>query len=172
MSDELRKSGTGPQKFTDPARIADAIVEKAGKKLVMALPLGLGKANHIVNALFARATADPSIHLTIFTALTLEPPHPKSDLEHRFFDPVSHRLFGGYPALAYAEAIRKKQVPPNVVINEFSLRPGSGLVRLTHSSTTFQQTIPTRCATCLIAASMSSASSWRIAPPIHRRRTA
>jgi hypothetical protein len=81
-------SGAGPQKFTDPARVAEAIVEKAGKKIVMALPLGLGKANHIANALFAQAAADPSIHLTIFTALTLEPPHPKSDLEHRFFDPI------------------------------------------------------------------------------------
>jgi acyl-CoA hydrolase len=119
--------GAGPQKFTDPARVADAIVEKAGKKIVMALPLGLGKANHIANALFARATADPSIHLTIFTALTLEPPHPKSDLEHRFFDPISKRVFGGYPALAYAEAIRKKQVPANVEINEFFFEAGQWL---------------------------------------------
>jgi hypothetical protein len=120
-------SGSGPQKFTDPARVADAIVEKAGKKIVMALPLGLGKANHIANALFARAAADPSLHLTIFTALTLEPPHPKSELEHRFFDPISQRLFGGYPPLAYAEAIRKKQVPANVEINEFFFEAGQWL---------------------------------------------
>jgi acyl-CoA hydrolase len=120
-------SGAGPQKFTDPARVAEVIVEKAGKKIVMALPLGLGKANHIANALFARAAADPSIHLTIFTALTLEPPHPKSDLEHRFFDPISQRLFGGYPPLAYAEAIRKKQVPTNVEINEFFFEAGQWL---------------------------------------------
>jgi hypothetical protein len=120
-------SGAGPQKFTDPVHVADAIVERAGKKIVMALPLGLGKANHIANALFARAAADPSIHLTIFTALTLEPPHPKSDLEHRFFDPISQRLFGGYPPLAYAEAIRKKQVPANVEINEFFFEAGQWL---------------------------------------------
>jgi hypothetical protein len=120
-------NATSPQKYTDPARVADAIVEKAGKKIVMALPLGLGKANHIANALFARAAADPSIHLTIFTALTLEPPHPKSDLEHRFFDPISQRLLGGYPALAYAEAIRKNRVPPNVVINEFFFEAGQWL---------------------------------------------
>ena len=59
-------SGAGPQKFTDPARVADAIVEKAGKKIVMALPLGLGKANHIANALFAqgcRRSVDPFDHL-------------------------------------------------------------------------------------------------------------
>jgi acyl-CoA hydrolase len=120
-------SGACPLKFIDPARVAEVIVEKVGKKIVMALPLGLGKANHIANALFARAAADPSIHLTIFTALTLEPPHPKSDLEHRFFDPISQRLFGGYPPLAYAEAIRKKQVPANVEINEFFFEAGQWL---------------------------------------------
>jgi len=120
-------SGAGPQKFTDPARVAEAIVEKAGKKIVMALPLGLGKANHIANALFAQAAADPSIHLTIFTALTLEPPHPKSDLEHRFLDPISQRVFGGYPPLAYADAIRKNRVPPNVEINEFFFEAGQWL---------------------------------------------
>ncbi len=120
-------SGAGPQKFTDPALVADAIVEKVGKKIVMALPLGLGKANHIANALFARAVTDPLVHLTIFTALTLEPPHPKSELEHRFFDPISQRVFGGYPLLAYAQAIRKKQVPANVEINEFFFEAGQWL---------------------------------------------
>ncbi|MGD0026601.1 MAG: hypothetical protein ABSC37_18600, partial [Xanthobacteraceae bacterium] len=64
-------SGAGPENFDDPARLADAIVEKAGKTIVLALPLGLGKANHIANALYARAAADRSIRLTIFTALTL-----------------------------------------------------------------------------------------------------
>ena len=46
-----------PRTFDDPARIADAIVEKIGKRIVLALPLGLGKANHIANALYARAAA-------------------------------------------------------------------------------------------------------------------
>ena len=46
---------------------------------MLALPLGLGKANHIANALFAKAVADRSIALTIFTALTLEPPRANSD---------------------------------------------------------------------------------------------
>ena len=61
-------SGTGPIKFDDPARLADAIVERVGKRIVLALPLGLGKPNHIVNALYDKAVADPSLKLTIFTA--------------------------------------------------------------------------------------------------------
>ena len=120
-------SDTGPQKFDDPERTADAIVERVGKTIVLALPLGLGKANHIANALFAKAAADPSIRLTIFTALTLEPPHAKSDLEHRFLDPISERVFAGYPPLAYAAAMRKNQVPPNVQINEFFFEAGQWL---------------------------------------------
>ncbi len=120
-------SGSGPQKFSDPARLADTIIEKVGKTVVLALPLGLGKANHIANALFAKAVADPSIRLTIFTALTLEPPHAKSELEHRFLDPVAQRVFAGYPPLAYAAAIRKNQVPANVTVNEFFFEAGQWL---------------------------------------------
>ena len=93
----MRHSPGAPARFDDPARLADAIVEKIGKTLVLALPLGLGKANHIVNALYGKALADPSIRLTIFTALTLEPPRVKNELERRFFDPLSRRLFAGYP---------------------------------------------------------------------------
>ncbi len=123
----MMHTGAGPARFTDPARLADAIVEKVGKKIVLALPLGLGKANHIANALFAKAAADPSIALCIFTALTLEPPRPKSDLERRFLDPIAQRLFAGYPALDYATAIHKNQVPPNIEINEFFFEAGQWL---------------------------------------------
>ena len=98
-------SGAGPARFGDAARLADTIVEKVGKTIVLALPLGLGKANHIANALYAKAVADRSINLTIFTALTLEAPRAKSELERRFLDPLAQRLFAGYPALDYAAAI-------------------------------------------------------------------
>src|SRR5580698_9491135 len=120
-------SGAGPARFADPARLADAIVDKVGKTIVLALPLGLGKANHIANALYAKAAADRSINLTIFTALTLEAPRAKSELEHRFLDPIAQRLFAGYPALDYAAAIHNNQVPPNIVINEFFFEAGQWL---------------------------------------------
>jgi acyl-CoA hydrolase len=120
-------SGAGPITFDDPARLADAIVERVGKTIVLAMPLGLGKANHIANALYAKAVADPSIKLTIFTALTLEAPRAKSELERRFLDPVAQRVFAGYPALDYATAIHKNQVPPNIQINEFFFEAGQWL---------------------------------------------
>jgi acyl-CoA hydrolase len=120
-------SGAGPASFDDPARLADAIVQRVGKIIVLALPLGLGKANHIANALFAKAVNDRSLRLTIFTALTLEPPRSKNELERRFLDPVARRVFAGYPALDYAAAIRKNQVPPNVQINEFFFEAGQWL---------------------------------------------
>jgi hypothetical protein len=58
--------------FSDPEAIAEDIIRDVGTKLVVGLPLGLGKANHIANALFARAVADRTIDLTFFSALTLE----------------------------------------------------------------------------------------------------
>ena len=120
-------SGAGPARFADPAPLADSIVEKVGKTIVLALPLGLGKANHIANALFAKAVADRSIRLTIFTALTLEAPRAKSELERRFLDPLARRLFAGYPALDYAAAVHARNVPPNVEINEFFFEAGQWL---------------------------------------------
>ena len=44
--------------FDDPDQLADAIIKRVGRNIVLALPLGLGKANHVANALFARAAAD------------------------------------------------------------------------------------------------------------------
>jgi len=126
----MMHSGARPARFTDPAQIADAIIAKVGKTVVLALPLGLGKANHIANALFARAAADPSIKLRIFTALTLDVPATKSELERRFFAPVAQRLFGGYTPLAYATAIRNNAVPPNIEIDEFFLVAGRWLQSL------------------------------------------
>jgi acyl-CoA hydrolase len=120
-------SGVGPERFDDPARLADAIIEKVGRTIVLALPLGLGKANQIANAFYARAASDSSIRLTIFTALTLEPPRAKSELERRFLDPIAQRLFAGYPPLDYAKAIHAGTVPPNIQINEFFFEAGQWL---------------------------------------------
>jgi hypothetical protein len=77
-----------PKTFTDPNDLADHIIRDVGTNLVVGLPLGLGKANHIINALYARAAADRGIGLTFFTALTLEKPKPSGLLERRFIAPV------------------------------------------------------------------------------------
>lgn len=113
-----------PKIYSDPEAIVDDIIRDVGKKLVVGLPLGLGKANHIINALFQRAVADSSIHLTIFTALTLEKPSPRADLERRFIAPVIDRLFGGFPDLDYARAVHRKTLPPNIEVVEFFFLAG------------------------------------------------
>ncbi len=116
-----------PKLFTDPEAIAEDIVRDVGTDLVVGLPLGLGKANHIINALYARAAADRAIKLTIFSALTLEKPRPKTLIEQRFIAPVIDRLFGGYPDLAYADALHANALPPNVKVIEFFFLAGKWL---------------------------------------------
>lgn len=113
--------------FQNADAIADKIISDVGKTIVLGLPLGLGKANHIANALFARAVADRSIKLSIYSALTLEKPRPSSELEKRFINPVIDRLFGGYPDLAYAKALHAGALPPNIQVTEFFFLAGRWL---------------------------------------------
>jgi hypothetical protein len=113
--------------FSDPEALAEDIIREVGANLIVGLPLGLGKANHIVNALYARAAADRAINLTFLSALTLEKPKPASLLERRFIAPVIDRLFGGYPDLAYADALRANALPPNIRVIEFFFLAGKWL---------------------------------------------
>lgn len=116
-----------PKLFSDPDAIAEDIIRDVGTDLVVGVPLGLGKANHVVNALYARAVADRSIKLTLFSALTLEKPRPSNLLERRFIGPVIDRLFGGYPDLAYAGALHAGELPPNIQVMEFFFLAGKWL---------------------------------------------
>jgi hypothetical protein len=116
-----------PKMFSDPFAVADEIIRETGSRLVVGLPLGLGKANHVINALYARAAADRNLNLTFFSALTLEKPRPSNELERRFIAPVIDRLFGGWPDLDYATALHKGVLPPNVEVIEFFFLAGKWL---------------------------------------------
>lgn len=116
-----------PRIYTDPAAIVDDIIRETGPRLMVGLPLGLGKANHIVNALYRRAVADSGLDLTFFSALTLEKPRPSNELERRFMAPVIDRLFGEWPDLDYASALHKGELPPNVKVTEFFFLAGKWL---------------------------------------------
>tara|TARA_R110000764_G_scaffold8776_3_gene28974 strand:+ start:11092 stop:12957 length:1866 start_codon:yes stop_codon:yes gene_type:complete len=116
-----------PRRFDDAEALVDEILQRLGNSLVVGLPLGLGKANHLINALFQRAQANPKISLTICTALTLEKPSAKSDLEQRFIGPLSARLFDDYPVLEYAKAMRSGALPSNITVREFFMQPGGWL---------------------------------------------
>lgn len=116
-----------PEHHDDPDAVAGRMVEALDGRVVLGLPLGLGKAGRIANALYRRAEADSGISLDIFTALTLEPPSASSDMERRFVEPLNERLFSGYERLAYARAIRDGALPGNVTVSEFFLQAGSWL---------------------------------------------
>ena len=109
-----------------------AIIERVGQRLVVGTPLGIGKPNHLVNALYRRVARDPSLHLTIMTALSLERPLGKSDLERRFLEPFADRVFGDYPELEYMRALHTGTLPANIQISEFYFKSG-GLLRNAHA---------------------------------------
>ena len=106
---------------------ARTIIERVGSEVVLGLPIGIGKATHVVDALFDLAARESSISLTIFTGLTLEPPQGKSELEKRFLEPLVERLYADWPVPRYADAIRTGSLPANVRVREFYLRPGGYL---------------------------------------------
>lgn len=94
---------------------------------MLALPLGLGKANMVANALFERAVADRTVDLAIFTALTLERPSWSNDMERRFVEPLNKRLYSAYEDLAYAKALREGSLPQNIRVSEFFFVAGRWL---------------------------------------------
>ncbi len=99
--------------LNDPEVRVENILSKVGKHIVVGLPLGLGKANTLLNALYRRAERDSSITLEIYTALTLARPQLESDLERRFVDPLFKRLAGNYPELAYNRPLQEGILPAN-----------------------------------------------------------
>lgn len=107
--------------------MAQAIFTATGGKVRLALPLGLGKPITIVNALTRAAMADPDLHLSIFTALTLSRPRPEGDMQRRFLEPALDRLFGAYPGLHYADMIRDGTLPDNITVSEFFFQAGDWL---------------------------------------------
>ncbi|NOY70390.1 MAG: hypothetical protein GXP53_13050 [Deltaproteobacteria bacterium] len=114
-----------PVHYQDAEKCVDDIISKVGKKIVLGLPLGLGKPNEFANAIYLRAKADPSIELVICTALSLERPKGASDLEQRFLGPFVERMFSGYVDLEYMKDLRKKALPPNVELREFYCKAGA-----------------------------------------------
>jgi acyl-CoA hydrolase len=107
--------------------VARRIAEELDGRIVLGLPLGLGKANHVANALYRLAASDRSVELHIATALTLEKPRGSSDLERRFIDPFRERLYGGVTELDHATALRDGSLPPNVSVSEFFFLAGRWL---------------------------------------------
>ena len=114
-----------PQRFNQIEPCVTQIIGHLGKDIRLALPLGLGKPPELVNALYARAKADPSIRLTLLTALSLEKPVAKNKTHAAFLDPFKARVWGNCPNLDYAIDLSNNALPPNVEVKEFYFMPGS-----------------------------------------------
>jgi hypothetical protein len=83
--------------------------------IVLGLPLGIGKPNPFVNLLYRRikamgSDANPR-RLKIITALSLEKPEGKSELEQNFLTPLVERVFKDYPDLDYVKDLRAGVLP-------------------------------------------------------------
>jgi len=105
----------------------DTILKRVPGNIVLAIPLGLGKPNPLVNALYRRIKASPQRNLTIFTALSLEKPEGKSELERLFLAPLVERVFGDYPDLDYVKDSRAGTLPDNIKLYEFFFKTGDYL---------------------------------------------
>ncbi len=111
----------------NPEIIIDQIIDKVGNNLVVGTPLGAGKPNHLLNALYNRVKNNPDLNLKIFTALTLDKPKGKSLLEKRFLEPMAERVFGDYPDLEYEQDRQAGTLPPNIEVLEFYFPAGKYL---------------------------------------------
>ncbi|HEY4750716.1 MAG TPA: acetyl-CoA hydrolase/transferase C-terminal domain-containing protein [Steroidobacteraceae bacterium] len=116
-----------PEIFADVGQCVDAVLRRVGPRIVLAMPLGIGKPNPLANEFYRRALRDPAIDLTIITALSLLKPVASSALEARLLGPLVERVFGSYVEPHYACALRDDRVPANIRISEFYLAPGAFL---------------------------------------------
>ena len=115
-------------------KAVDQVLARLPAHIHMGLPLGLGKPNAFVNALYARVRQLPERQLTIYTALSLGRPDLGDGLQRRFLEPFIERVFGDYEELAYLDDLRKDRMPANIRVEQFFMQPGS----LLHSATAQQ----------------------------------
>lgn len=115
---------SSPAKLANAEACVDSAIAAVGKHIVLALPLGLGKANLVANVFYQRACRDPEMTLHIVTALSLELPATQDTLSQRFFEPLIERLYAGVPELLYAQARRRGELPANIQVSEFFFNPG------------------------------------------------
>jgi acyl-CoA hydrolase len=139
-----------PRTFDDVAECVESTLGRVGPHIVLALPLGVGKPNPLANEFYRRARRDSSITLKIFTALSLRAPQWRGELERRFLEPLTQRLFGNDVPLDYVRDLHENAIPPNVEIVEFFFYPGA-LLHVGHSQRHYVSTNYTHVARDLVA---------------------
>jgi acyl-CoA hydrolase len=128
MPAEQAMTDTSKPLFIDSIDSAvDYLLDRIPGKIVIGIPLAIGKPNPFVNALYRRIAANPARQMRIVTALSLEKPVGKSDLERHFLEPLVERVFGDYPDLSYVKDLRAGRLPPNIEVCEFFMKTGDYL---------------------------------------------
>lgn len=110
--------------YNDVKKSVDDVLDYMGNDINFAMTLALGKPILFINELYRRAKEDPSIKLNIVTALALERPRMKSEIERRFMGPLVERVFEGTPEFEYMFDFRAGKLPKNVGIYEFFNKAG------------------------------------------------
>ncbi|RWU26773.1 acetyl-CoA hydrolase [Pseudomonas alkylphenolica] len=106
-------------------KAVDEVLARLPAHIHLGLPLGLGKPNAFVNALYERVRALPERQLTIYTALSLGRPELGSGLQRRFLAPFIERVFADYEELQYLSDLRQDRLPANIRVQQFFMQPGS-----------------------------------------------
>ena len=106
-------------------RAVDDVLARLPMHIHLGLPLGLGKANRFVNALYRRIKLLPERRLTIYTALSLGRPPLGDGLQRRFLEPFVERVFGDYIELDYLADLHRNSMPGNIHVEQFFMQPGS-----------------------------------------------
>ena len=103
----------------------DDVLARLPAHIHMGMPLGLGKPNHFVNALYRRIKDLPERQLTMYTALCLGRPTLGDGLQKRFIEPFVERVFGDYPEFDFLADLQRDSLPANIRIEQFFMQPGS-----------------------------------------------
>ena len=106
-------------------RAVDDVLARLPSHIHLGLPLGLGKANRFVNALYQRIRQLPERRLTIYTALSLGRPPLGEGLQRQFLEPFIERVFGDYIELDYLADLHHNSLPHNIHVEQFFMQPGS-----------------------------------------------
>jgi len=119
---------TAEREFLAIDEAVSLILAHAGERVAGATPLGLGKPNHLLNALYRRIEASPDRRLALYTALSLDVPEASGKLERRFLGPFVERQFGAdYPQLDFVADLKSNRLPSNVEVQEFYFSSGAML---------------------------------------------
>ncbi|MCF6287709.1 MAG: hypothetical protein L3J53_00540 [Proteobacteria bacterium] len=114
-------------KVTTTSECIEQIIAAKGSNLTIGTPLGVGKPNPLINAIWQTAKLDSTLQLELFTALSLQVPKGKSLLEKRFLKPFTDRFFPNHVDLDYIEDVKNGNIPDNMKLTEFYMQSGKML---------------------------------------------